>query len=95
MVNNEQIKTKEQVLKGLQEELTYVLTITKKMSDDKEIRPNSLFGEDLGMDSLDIVEFVARSEARFRFHAKDEDFEFMHNLNDVSDFVCAKLEIEL
>ena len=94
MVNDEQIKTRENILKGLQEELIYVLTITKKVSADKQVHPNSLFGEDLGMDSLDVVEFVARSEARFRFHAKDDDFEFMRNLNDVSDFVCAKLEIE-
>ena len=85
--------SRESILEGLKQELVYVLKINKKLGTDLNVQADSQFTSDLGMDSLDIVEFVARSEARFRFHVKDSDFEKMRNLNEICNFVCVKLDI--
>jgi acyl carrier protein len=51
---------------------------------EDEIKPNSSFIEDLGADSLDIVELVMAMEEEFEVEIPDEEAE---NIKTVSDAV--------
>ena len=54
---------------------------------EEEIKPTSSFIEDLGADSLDIVELVMAIEEEFGLEIPDEDAERMQNIGDVISYV--------
>lgn len=47
--------------------------------------------DDLQMDSLDIVEFVARVEEHYRVSVPDNDWQRLATLGDIAEFVMARL----
>ncbi|MCB1856913.1 MAG: hypothetical protein KDI63_01490 [Gammaproteobacteria bacterium] len=49
------------------------------------------FKHDMGLDSLDIVEFVARAELHYRVHVKDEDFSALDRVGKVIDYVLERV----
>lgn len=57
---------------------------------EDEIRADSRFVDDLGADSLDIVELIMEMEEEFDIEIPDEDVENMTTVKDVVDY-CAKL----
>lgn len=61
--------------------------VAQKLKIDKNtITPISTL-QDLGADSLDLVEIVMRLEEVFGIEINDEDAEKLHNINDVVDYV--------
>jgi len=52
-----------------------------------EIRPESSFIDDLGADSLDIVELVMAMEEAFGTDIPDEDAEKIQTVKDAIDYV--------
>lgn len=62
---------------------------------EHEIHPESSFIEDLGADSLDIVELTMAVEEEFEFRdpIPDEDVEKMKTFNDVSIYVKRQLKL--
>lgn len=52
-----------------------------------QIPEDALFMTDLGMDSLDIVEFVARVELACQRNVPDEQWETLSCLGRVADFL--------
>lgn len=54
---------------------------------DKEITRESSFIDDLGADSLDIVELVMSLEEEFGLEISDEDVEKMLTVGDVVDYL--------
>ena len=55
--------------------------------DEDEIKPDSAFIEDLGADSLDIVELVMAIEEEFEIEIPDEDAEKIKTVKDAIDFI--------
>ena len=53
----------------------------------EEISPDASFVEDLGADSLDIVELVMAIEEEFGLEIPDEDAERMQNIGDAISYV--------
>ena len=53
------------------------------------------FKDDLELDSLDVVEFVARTENLYRFHVPDEDWQLLTTLGLVADYVMLHLEVDI
>jgi acyl carrier protein len=53
------------------------------------ITPASTF-QDLGADSLDMVQIIMRFEELFGIEIKDEDAEKMHNVGDVVQYLHEK-----
>ena len=51
---------------------------------------NSLFKADLGLDSLDLVEFVARVEQRYGMLIVDTDLPSFVSLDAIADYICAR-----
>jgi acyl carrier protein len=54
---------------------------------EDEVQPDSKFIEDLGADSLDIVELIMAMEEEFETEIPDEEAEKIRNVNDVIMFI--------
>jgi acyl carrier protein len=52
-----------------------------------EVQPESRFVEDLGADSLDIVELIMAMEEEFETEIPDEEADKIRNVNDVVTFI--------
>ena len=57
---------------------------------EDEIKPESSFIEDLGADSLDIVELVMAMEEEFDLEIPDEDAEKLRTVGDVANYLEKK-----
>ena len=56
---------------------------------EEEIKPESRFIEDLGADSLDIVELIMAMEEEFETEIPDEDAEKIQTVGDTIDYIRA------
>jgi acyl carrier protein len=55
--------------------------------DEEEIQVDSSFVDDLGADSLDIVELIMAMEEEFSLEIPDEDAEKLVSVNDAVKYV--------
>lgn len=55
--------------------------------DEAEVTSNARFIEDLGADSLDLVELVMRLEEEFGIEIPDEDAEKIQSVRDAYSYV--------
>jgi len=55
--------------------------------DEQEITPDASFTEDLGADSLDIVELVMAFEEAFGIEIPDEDAEKITRVREALDYI--------
>jgi acyl carrier protein len=53
----------------------------------EQVTPNASFIEDLGADSLDIVELVMAFEEEFSVEVPDEDAEKLQTVGDVNKYI--------
>ena len=60
--------------------------------DENEIKLESNFVNDLGADSLDVVELVMALEEEFEVEIADEDAEKVGTVSDVVKYVSSKIE---
>jgi len=58
--------------------------------DPDRVKPEASFIDDLGADSLDIVELVMAMEEEFDLEIPDEDAEKLRTVADVSNYLQAK-----
>jgi acyl carrier protein len=58
--------------------------------DENQVDPSASFVEDLGADSLDIVELVMAFEEGFDLDIPDEDAEKIKTVKDAIDYIEAK-----
>jgi acyl carrier protein len=59
--------------------------------DEVDIRPMASLVDDLGADSVDMVELVQRIEKEFKIHITDSDLPNLQTVQMVFDFVRARL----
>ncbi len=59
--------------------------------DADSVTPEASFIDDLGADSLDIVELVMTMEEEFDLEIPDEDAEKIKTVNDVVNYIKAKV----
>lgn len=76
------------------EKIKKIIAERLSLSED-EIRMDSSFLDDLGADSLDIVELVMAFEEEFDIKIPDEDAEKIETVKDVVDYVKSHLGNEL
>lgn len=60
--------------------------------DEEEITMESSFIDDLGADSLDIVELIMALETEFDIEIPDEDAEKVTSVGDVVEYIKAHVE---
>ena len=58
--------------------------------DQEKIKPEASFIDDLGADSLDIVELVMAMEEEFDIEIPDEDAEKLKTVSDVTTYLTSK-----
>jgi acyl carrier protein len=58
--------------------------------DEAQVEPSASFVDDLGADSLDIVELVMAFEEAFDLDIPDEDAEKIKTVKDAIDYIEAK-----
>ncbi|MDP6980911.1 MAG: acyl carrier protein [Myxococcota bacterium] len=59
--------------------------------DPKEMQPEANILEDLGADSLDVVELVMAMEETFDIEISDEEAEAMRTVSDVEQYITARV----
>ena len=65
--------------------------IAEKLSVDiSEVVPSASFVDDLGADSLDLVELIMSMEEEFDVEISDEDAEKLLTVQDAMDYVSAR-----
>jgi len=91
---------KERITMDLQKESTMSLSpkikdiIVEQLSVDPEkVKPEASFIDDLGADSLDIVELVMAMEEEFDIEIPDEDAEKLKTVQDVTKYLETKGKI--
>lgn len=58
--------------------------------DPEKVKAEASFIDDLGADSLDIVELVMAMEEEFDLEIPDEDAEKLKTVNDVQSYLTSK-----
>jgi len=71
------------------EEKVYNIIAEKLSIDKSEIKPKSSFLDDLGADSLDIVELIMSMEEEFDLDISDDDQEKLRTVEDVINYLKA------
>lgn len=59
--------------------------------DESEVKPEASFREDLGADSLDVVELVMELEDEFDMEISDEDAEKIATVGDAISYIEGKI----
>ncbi|WP_460287520.1 acyl carrier protein [Clostridium faecium] len=60
--------------------------------EEDEIKMESFFIDDLGADSLDIVELIMALEEEFDIEIPDEDAEKISTVGDVVEYIKARVD---
>lgn len=63
-------------------------------AEEDQIKPEASFVEDLGADSLDIVELIMGIEEEFDIEIPDEDAEKLTTVGEAMEYVKNKLGVE-
>ena len=63
-------------------------------AEEEQIKPEASFVEDLGADSLDIVELIMGIAEEFDIEIPDEDAEKLTTVGEAMNYVKAKLGVE-
>ncbi|MEG1602374.1 MAG: acyl carrier protein [Cloacibacillus sp.] len=63
-------------------------------AEEEQIKPEASFVEDLGADSLDIVELIMGIEEEFDIEIPDEDAEKLTTVGEAMSYVKTKLSVE-
>jgi acyl carrier protein len=69
------------------EEKVSAIVADKLGVDRAEVSPDAVFIDDLGADSLDLVELIMAMEEEFGFEIADEDAEKLRTVGDVINFI--------
>ncbi len=75
---------------GATEDKIIDIIVDKLGVDRAEVTPEAVFVDDLGADSLDLVELIMAMEEEFGFEIADEEAEKMRTVQDVIKFVQAR-----
>lgn len=65
------------------------IIVDKLGVERSEVTPEAVFIDDLGADSLDLVELIMAMEEEFGFEIADEEAEKLRTVGDVINFVKA------
>lgn len=75
---------------SVEEKVIEIISQKLNLSKD-QIKPEASFVDDLGADSLDLVELVMAMEEAFGMEVPDEDAEKLRTVKDVLDYVKSKV----
>ena len=66
------------------------IVVTELGVTEEEVTPEAKFVDDLGADSLDVVELIMKFEEEFDLEIPDEDAEGLQTIQDAVDYIEKK-----
>jgi len=75
---------------GAIEEKVITIIVDKLGVERSEVTPEAVFVDDLGADSLDLVELIMAMEEEFGCEIADEEAEKLRTVQDVFNFIQAR-----
>jgi acyl carrier protein len=75
---------------GATEDKVIDIIVDKLGVERSEVTPEAVFVDDLGADSLDLVELIMAMEEEFGMEIADEEAEKLRTVQDVISFVTAR-----
>ena len=75
---------------GATEEKVIDIIVDKLGVERSEVTPEAVFVDDLGADSLDLVELIMAMEEEFGMEIADEQAEKLRTVQDVITFVTSR-----
>jgi acyl carrier protein len=72
------------------EEKVSIIVADKLGVGRAEVTPDAVFIDDLGADSLDLVELIMAMEEEFGFEIADDEAEKLRTVGDVINFIKAR-----
>jgi acyl carrier protein len=75
---------------SIEEKVIEIISQKLNLSKD-QVKPEASFVDDLGADSLDLVELVMAMEEAFGMEVPDEDAEKLRTVKNVIEYVKAKV----
>ena len=75
---------------GAIDEKVIDIIVDKLGVDRAEVTPEAVFVDDLGADSLDLVELIMAMEEEFGMEIADEDAEKLRTVKDVISFISTR-----
>jgi acyl carrier protein len=72
------------------EEKVINIVVDKLSVERSQVTMDAVFIDDLGADSLDLVELIMAMEEEFGFEIADEEAEKMRTVQDVINFIKAR-----
>jgi acyl carrier protein len=75
---------------GAIDEKVIDIIVDKLGVERSEVTPEASFVDDLGADSLDLVELIMAMEEEFGMEIADEDAEKLRTVQDVISFISAR-----
>jgi acyl carrier protein len=80
-------QTKVQEIEMAVDEKVKQIIVEQLQVDEAEVTPTASFQEDLGADSLDVVELVMQFEEAFDLEIPDEEAEKIKTVQDAIDYI--------
>lgn len=78
--------TEETTMASVQDKVKHII-VEQLGVDEGEVKPEASFVDDLGADSLDVVELVMALEEEFGIEISDEDAEKLATVKDATDYI--------
>ena len=75
---------------GAVDEKIIDIIVEKLGVERSEVTPEAVFVDDLGADSLDLVELIMAMEEEFGMEIADEDAEKLRTVQDVISFISTR-----
>jgi acyl carrier protein len=75
---------------GAIDEKVIDIIVDKLGVDRSEVTPEAVFVDDLGADSLDLVDLIMAMEEEFGMEIADEDAEKLRTVQDVISFISTR-----
>jgi len=85
-VEDQQSIRGEHMAAGVEDKVKQII-VEQLQVDEAEVTPSASFQEDLGADSLDVVELVMQFEEAFDLEIPDEDAEKIKTVKDAIEYI--------
>ena len=79
-------------MQQLTEKVNSIIVEKLGVDDSSSLVPEANLLDDLGADSLDVVELVMALEEEFNIEVPDEDVESIRTIGDIVKYVGARIE---
>ncbi len=79
-------------MQQLKEKVNSIIVEKLGVDDSSSLVPEANLLDDLGADSLDVVELVMALEEEFNIEVPDEDVESIRTIGDIVQYVGARIE---